>query len=118
MALFVLAPETPNADLPFRADIKCDYEPCTPGYSLGSVLPVSVPNSGPATLTLRGSGFAATDTVTLTRSGSTSIPATVRKVGNGITMTTTADLTDVTPGGRGTWWHDPPAAPASPSPAG
>ncbi|BEL10918.1 hypothetical protein Q0Z83_091090 [Actinoplanes sichuanensis] len=98
MALFVLAPETTDGNLPFRADIKCDYEPCTPGYSLGSVTPGSAPNSGPATLTLRGSGFAATDTVTLTRSGSTSIPATVKSVTDGLTMTVTADLTDATPG--------------------
>ncbi|MEU4155980.1 hypothetical protein [Actinoplanes sp. NPDC026670] len=98
MALFVLAPETTDSDLPFRADIKCDYDACVPGYSLGWATPASMPNSGPVTLTLRGSAFAATDTVTFTRSGSASIPAVVKSVTDGIAMTVTADLTDATPG--------------------
>jgi hypothetical protein len=97
-ALFVLAPGSVDGNLPFRAEIICYYEPCAPVYSLGTVTPATAPNNGPATLTLRGSAFAGTDTVTLTRSGSTTIQATVKNVTDGVAMTVTADLTDAAPG--------------------
>ncbi|MBB2945639.1 hypothetical protein FB565_005397 [Actinoplanes lutulentus] len=97
IALFVLAPETPGGTFPFKADTTCYYEPCTIPYVLGSVSPNSALNSGPVNLSLRGNAFSATDTVTLTRSGSASIKAAVRSFVNG-TLTVTADVTNAAAG--------------------
>ena len=98
MALFVIAPETENGNLPFRAVPRCD-DICAPDLALGGVSPAAVPNSGLTTLTLRGSGFTGTETVTLTRAGAPTIPATVRGVTGGTALTVSADLTGITPGG-------------------
>jgi hypothetical protein len=98
MAMFVLAPKTENANLPFRAEIVCEEgEVCTAPYALGSVSPMRVPNGGVATLTLRGSGLTTGDSVMLTRTGAPSIVATIKSASAGV-MTVTADVTGATPG--------------------
>ncbi|WP_433827634.1 hypothetical protein ACQP2E_37320 [Actinoplanes sp. CA-015351] len=96
-ALLVLATETPGGTYPFKADTTCDFSPCSVPYVLGAVSPNSAVNSGPVNLSLRGNGFSATNTVTLTRSGSASIKAAVRSFVNG-TLTVTADVTNAAAG--------------------
>ncbi|MEU8237369.1 hypothetical protein AB0C07_03900 [Actinoplanes missouriensis] len=96
-ALFVVAPPTAGGTYPYRVDTSCESEPCAIPYVLGSVSPASAANSGPVNLSLRGNGLSATDTVTLTRSGSVTIKAAVRSYVNG-TLTVTADVTNAAAG--------------------
>ncbi|MFB9333074.1 hypothetical protein [Actinoplanes octamycinicus] len=96
-ALFVLAREGTSGSVPFRMGALCDYEPCdAKPYVLTSAAPASAPNSGPVTLTLSGE-VATGDTVQLSRTGATPIPAVVQSVAGGV-LTATADLTGALPG--------------------
>jgi hypothetical protein len=97
-ALFILAPRTVGENLPFRAVTACSSPGgCAIPYVLGAVTPNSALNSGPVNLSLQGNGLSATDTVTLTRSGSASVKGVVRSFVNGV-LTVTADVTGAAAG--------------------
>ncbi|WP_436525597.1 hypothetical protein [Actinoplanes sp. HUAS TT8] len=97
--LFVVTPTGVGGTYPYQVRTTCPYKTCPnpPAYTLTSVTPSSAPNSGPVTLTLRGSTLTTGDTVRLARTGSAAVSATIQSVDNGI-LTATADLTGITPG--------------------
>ncbi len=98
--LFVLAPTSGTADLPYRVEATCGTPLCgRVPFAVGSVSPSTGAAGTEATITLRGSSLHRQDEVRLTRSGQTPVTARVESVSaDRTTLTANLDLTGAAPG--------------------
>jgi hypothetical protein len=115
-AVILLSPGAVFDTFPYQAQISCTTTPCGgEPYAVSAVSPPTVPAVGTVTLNLTGAAFDATDTIQLTRMGSSPITGTVRSVSPD-RHTLTADV-DLNTAEAGAWQVTATSALAGPTTA-